>query len=169
MIPAPPPRSKPRRNPSPESRLNHYKTRLSTLNTLLPENLLVNSLRKHDRTAIHSRSKMTEISTLQQWLEAWSLYCSALTQYYPHIAPKLFKYQQFIAAKSKKFKPHAWLMYDTEFRLKLAANKSIKFHYNGLGDVGLVLFGGLPPTTPVMLHLWQCVTLCGTLPTKAAC
>ena len=91
VIPAPPPRSKPRRNPSPESRLNHYKKRLSTLNTLLPENLLVNSLRKHDCTAIHSRSKMTEISTPQQWLEAWSLYCSALTQYYPHIAPKLLK------------------------------------------------------------------------------
>ena len=71
---------------------------------------------------------MIEINTLQQWLEAWSLYCSTLVRYFPHVAPKLFKYPQFIAAKSRKFKPHAWLVYDTEFRLKLAANKSLSFH-----------------------------------------
>ena len=59
--------------------------------------------------------------------EAWSVYAAVLTAYFPHLAPRLFHYQHFLALKSRAFQPSAWLRYDIDFRLKLAANGSWRF------------------------------------------
>ena len=55
------------------------------------------------------------------------MYATVLCSFYPNVAPRLFQYQHFLALKSKSFQPKAWLRYDTEFRLKLAANDSWHF------------------------------------------
>ena len=75
----------------------------------------------------HQERRAT-ISDFTSWVEAWSTYSTVLTSYYPHLAPRLFQYQHFLALKSRAFQQSAWLRYDTEFRLKLAANSSWLFH-----------------------------------------
>ena len=55
------------------------------------------------------------------------MYAAVLTAYFPHLAPRLFQYQHFLTLKSRAFQPAAWLHYDTDFRLKLAANGSWRF------------------------------------------
>ena len=67
------------------------------------------------------------INDFTGWSEAWSVYTTVLTAYFPHLAPRLFHYQHFLALKSRAFQPSAWLRYDTDFRLKLAANGSWRF------------------------------------------
>ena len=44
-----------------------------------------------------------------------------------HSSTSDVRYQQFLASKSRKFKLHAWLQYDTQFRLRLSLNKSLSF------------------------------------------
>ena len=67
------------------------------------------------------------ITSLDTWLEAWSLYATVLATVKPHVAPDLFKYQSFITRASRRFQPYAWLQYDSQFRLKLAANRSLRW------------------------------------------
>ena len=71
--------------------------------------------------------RQASIADFDSWIEAWSVYATVLCSFYPHLAPRLFQYQHFLALKSKSFQPKAWLRYDTEFRLKLAANDSWHF------------------------------------------
>ena len=56
-----------------------------------------------------------------------SAYAAVISMLWPHLAARLFQYQQFITLKSKCFQTKAWRRYDSEFRLKLAANKSWHF------------------------------------------
>ena len=55
----------------------------------------------------------------------------ASTQQYwlPRLAPDLFKYQSFITRASRRFQPYAWLQYDSQFRLKLATNSSLRWSF----------------------------------------
>ena len=69
------------------------------------------------------------ITNLDAWLEAWSLYATVLTAAKPRLAPDLFKYQSFITRASRRFQPYAWLQYDSQFRLKLAANSSLHWSF----------------------------------------
>ena len=64
-------------------------------------------------------------ATLDTWLEAWTLYATVLATTKPQLAPELFKYQTFITRMSQRFQPYAWLQYDSQCRLKLAANHSM--------------------------------------------
>ena len=67
------------------------------------------------------------ITSLDTWLEAWSLYATVLAAAKPQIAPDLFKYQSFITRTSRRFQTYAWPQYDSQFRLKLAANPSMRW------------------------------------------
>ena len=78
-------------------------------------------------TGTASRLRSPSITDFASWLEAWSVYATVLCSYYPHLAPRLFLYQHFLTLKSRSFQTTAWLRYDTEFRLKLAANDSWHF------------------------------------------
>ena len=91
------------------------------LSMLLSEHLTMaghsNKIKKSARTRL--------ITNLETWLEAWSLYATVLATAKPRIAPDLFRYQSFITRASCRFQPYAWLQYDSQFRLKLAANPSL--------------------------------------------
>ena len=67
------------------------------------------------------------INDFTSWTEAWSVYAAVLTAYFPHLAPRLSQYQHFLTLKNRAFQPAAWLRYDTDFRLKLAANGRWRF------------------------------------------
>ena len=78
-----------------------------------------------ERLTSHSRRKpLAPISSLESWLQAWSIFAEVLSAAKPHLASHLFKYQAFIVRSSQRFHQHAWLQYDMQFRLKLAANPS---------------------------------------------
>ena len=88
------------------------------LSDLLSEHLTMSGKSSKSRRATQSRC----ITTLDTWLEAWSLYATVLAAAKPHLASDLFKYQSFITHTSRRFQTYAWLQYDSQFRLKLAAN-----------------------------------------------
>ena len=69
-----------------------------------------------------SAARLASITEFASWIDAWIMYTTVLCSYYPHLAPRLFLYQHFFTLKSKSFQTKAWLLYDTEFHLKLAAN-----------------------------------------------
>ena len=99
------------------------------LNSLLQANL-ANASERHmshrDRGPRHA-TREVNITSLAEWIEAWSAYAAVISSLWPHLAARLFQYQQFITLKSKCFQTKAWRRYDSEFRLKLAANKSWHF------------------------------------------
>ena len=93
------------------------------LSDLLSEHLaLSGSSAKSGSSRKSARTR--HITSLDTWLEAWSLYAAVLAAHKPALAPELFKYQSFITPSSRRFQPYAWLQYDTQFRLKLTANRS---------------------------------------------
>ena len=98
------------------------------LSLLLQANLTKAAV-KGGRGSDRRRAKRqpSPISDLSSWVEAWSVYASVLCSFYPSLAPRLWLYAHFITLKSQAFLPRAWLRYDTEFRLKLAANNSWHF------------------------------------------
>ena len=67
------------------------------------------------------------ITSLESWLEAWSTFAAVLSTHNRDLAPDLFQYQAFITRSSLRFQPYAWLQYDIQFRLKLAANPSLRW------------------------------------------
>ena len=78
--------------------------------------------------ASHSRRKpISPITSLEAWLQAWSIFAEVLSVARPGISPLLFRYQSFIIRSSQRFQTHAWLHYDRQFRLKLAADPSISW------------------------------------------
>ena len=81
----------------------------------------------HD-AIVSARWSAIEITDFMAWLKAWSSYASVVASYFPTAAPWMFQYQQFLSGKNRKFKLHAWLQYDTEFRLRLSLNKSLSSH-----------------------------------------
>ena len=60
------------------------------------------------------------IMGLDTWLKARCIYASALTAVKPQLAPDMFRYLNYIVLASRRFRPYAWLQYDTQFRLKMA-------------------------------------------------
>ena len=80
-----------------------------------------------ERARTLRESASISITDFTGWSEAWSLYSAVLASFYPHVAPRLFQYQHFLALKSRAFRASAWLRYDREFRLKVAVNRS--WHY----------------------------------------
>ena len=74
----------------------------------------------------HSRSKpVAPITSLETWLQAWSIFAEVRSVARPGMSPLLFRYQSFIIRSSLHIQTHAWLQYDCQFCLKLAADPSI--------------------------------------------
>ena len=80
--------------------------------------------RNGSRRAASHTSTNTDYAS---WAESWCVYAAVLCSFYPHSAPRLFLYQHFVTLKSRSFQATAWLHYDAQFRLKLAANNSWDF------------------------------------------
>ena len=90
--------------------------------------LLAEHLTRAGKSAKTKKATQTRhIASLDMWLEAWTLYATVLTNAKPQLAPELFKYQAFITKTSQRFQPYAWLQYDSQFRLKLAADKFMRW------------------------------------------
>ena len=90
--------------------------------------LLAEHLTRAGKSAKTKKATQTRhIASLDTWLEAWTLYATVLTNAKPQLAPELFKYQAFITKTSQRFQPYAWLQYDSQFRLKLAADKFMRW------------------------------------------
>ena len=63
------------------------------------------------------------ITTLDSYMAGdMSLYATVLTAAKPRLAPDPFSLQSFITQASRRFQPYAWLQYDSQLWLKLAAN-----------------------------------------------
>ena len=95
---------------------------------LLQANLRARRAPPEGATGPDSRSqhRMT-INDFTSCSEVWSVYTAVLTACFPHLAPRLFHYQHFLALKSRAFQPSARLRYNTDLHLKLAANGSWLF------------------------------------------
>ena len=74
-----------------------------------------------------SKAETRGITGLDTWLEAWCVYASVLTAAKPQLAPDLFRYLNYIVLASRRFKPYAWLQYDTQFRLKMASDSTMSW------------------------------------------
>ena len=96
------------------------------LYSLLQVNLANASERhmSHRDCGLRHATREANITSLAEWIEAWSAVISSL---WPHFSVPLFLYQQFMTLKSMCFLTKAWRLYHSEFRLKLAANKSWHF------------------------------------------
>ena len=97
------------------------------LHVLLQANLTRPAREHKGRADDKSTQRTVAIADFQGWIEAWSIYAAVLSSYFSHLASRLFHYQHFMTLKSRSFQARAWLRYDSEFRLKLAANGS--WHY----------------------------------------
>ena len=112
-----------------------------------------------------TRQASAAITDFSSWSEAWSIYATVLSSFHSHLAPRLFQYQHFLTLKAKSFQASAWLRYDSEFRLKLAANGSWRFD---IVDTELwascFAADGLSPAdpTPAPMAPMACYT-CGSL------
>jgi hypothetical protein len=134
------------------------------LTSLLYANLAnAASGRKRGRAGADAkRSQPAAITDLTSWAEAWSVFAAVLCSFYPHLAPRLFLYQHFLTLKSRSFRTAAWLRYDSEFRLKLAANNS--WHFETVDtELWASCFSadGLAPSSPASSPL-ACYS-CGSL------
>ena len=83
-----------------------------------------------------SNDKTRGITDLDTWLKAWCVYASVLTAATPQLVPDLFRYLNYIVLASCRFKPYAWLQYDTQFRLKMASDLTISWslQYSTIDD-----------------------------------
>ena len=73
------------------------------------------------------------------------------------LPPRLFHYQHFMTLKSRSFQARAWLRYDSEFRLKLAANGS--WHYDVVDTelwASCFAADGLVSSQPLPLACYSC-------------
>ena len=94
------------------------------LSDLLAEHLAMTGSSANKRGA-GKKALTRQITDLETWLEAWSIYACMLAATKPTLAPELFRYQKFIAKTSRTYEVYAWLQYEAQFRLKIASDPSV--------------------------------------------
>ena len=70
----------------------------------------------------HKKGKVTDIVL---WVECFAIFTGVLTSKYPQSAPDLMAYQRTIVHASRTYKGDCWLSYDTNYRRRAAACKSL--------------------------------------------
>ena len=77
----------------------------------------------------HARhpQKKGKVKDIVLWVECFSIYAGVLTTKYPHSAPNLMAYQRTIVHASRTYKGDCWLSYDTNYRRRAAACKSLNW------------------------------------------
>ena len=70
------------------------------------------------------------INNFQQWLEAWNVFARVTVSFHPHLASQLFAYQDAICTFNGHYRFTAWYAYDVAFRIGMAADKSLSFHFS---------------------------------------
>ena len=90
-----------------------------------------------------SPAQRPKVTSIDRWLDAFTIYSSVILYSYPSRGVDLISYQQLIRESARKFPGMAWYVYDVEFRRWASHNLFKKW---GERDVQLYLdtFTGLP-------------------------
>ena len=67
-------------------------------------------------------SRTKEITTIDQWVAAFTIYGAVLTESFPQLAPGVFKHISDITEMARRFGGMAWWHYDKTYRKEMGAN-----------------------------------------------
>ena len=84
--------------------------------------LEITAIGQQDALSLVKPTRTKAITTIHQWVTAFSVYAAVLTENSPHQAPGLFKHIADITEMSRRFRGMAWCRYDTAFRREMGAN-----------------------------------------------
>ena len=74
-----------------------------------------------------ARGKSRHVHDLATWVEAYMIMSQVIVDVAPHRSAELLCYQGLILEASCRFTPEGWLEYDRKFRIKAAAEPSLKW------------------------------------------
>ena len=77
----------------------------------------------HQQLSLVKPSQPNRITTIGQWLSAFTVYAAVLTEHSPQLAPGIFKHISDITEMARKFGGLAWKRYDESFRRDMRANQ----------------------------------------------
>ena len=84
---------------------------------LCPEHLEALKVAEEDHSK-SSRPKLKDISSILDWIQAFSIYVAVLSKDQPHRVPSLLTYQRLPIHSHTNFKQFNWASYDCQFRQK---------------------------------------------------
>ena len=87
--------------------------------------LEVTAIGQQDALSLVKPTRTKAITTIHQWVTAFTVYAAVLTEHSPHQAPSLFKHIADITEMSRRFGVMAWCRYDEAFRREMGANHLI--------------------------------------------
>ena len=74
-----------------------------------------------DSFAIQPTGSHKRVTSFPAWLESWNIYLAIMVDHDPAKASELIAYQAIITSASRQYPLHAWLNYDTQFRITAAS------------------------------------------------
>ena len=84
--------------------------------------LEVTAIGQQDALSLVKPTRTKGITTIHQWVTAFTVYAAVLTEHSPHQAPGLFKHIADITEMARRFGGMAWCRYDQAFRREMGAN-----------------------------------------------
>ena len=85
--------------------------------------LEVTHIGQQDALSLVTPSQPNRITTIGQWLSAFTVYAAVLTEHSPQLAPGIFKHISDITEMARRFGGLAWKRYDESFRRDMRANQ----------------------------------------------
>ena len=85
--------------------------------------LEVTNIGQQDALSLVTPSQPNRITTIGQWLSAFTIYAAVLTEHSPQLAPGIFKHISDITEMARRFGGLAWKRYDESFRRDMRANQ----------------------------------------------
>ena len=80
-----------------------------------------------DSFAIQPTSSHKRITSFPAWLECWNIYLAIRVDHNSSKASELIAYQAIITSASRQYPLHAWLNYDTQFRITAASDRTLRW------------------------------------------
>lgn len=109
---------------------------------------------------ITTKPKTRKITSIEQWLSAFSTYMHVVVSGFPHRALELLKYQDTIRLAAQKFKGMAWFVYDQTFRRRAAIDPSITWDRVDLELWTVTFVGNARPHCPVCASINHTANFC---------
>ena len=109
---------------------------------------IIRSASGKNKLRVGKSQSANKITSFTQWIYAWNCYLRIMVVYHPHLTKQLVFYQSTITDMYTKYTIRSVLLYDTQFRMKIA-NKSISrwdFH-----DIALRSSQLIPLQKPISL------------------
>lgn len=85
------------------------------------------SERRRSRHRSSADRPVTPISTLADWLQAWTAYAATITEVYPSRCSEILGYQAIIANTAVDYRPEFRLEYDRRFRWRAAHDGTLRW------------------------------------------